>query len=138
MKNSGNPGGRLDEELVRDAREKAKGMIRVGAGGRPFLHFCLHNIASAGYSEVVILTGDGDSSITDYYEAGGHARDFPEQEFIGDQVGQHQYGLARESRDDVEKGFFVGQRISFPAMITLAASRRSFATFQGWCGQLCR
>lgn len=69
--------GGVDDELLRDAREKAKAMIRVGPGGKPFLDFCLGNIATAGYSEVVIVTGQRDGSIRDYYEREGHARDFP-------------------------------------------------------------
>ena len=67
----------LDGKLLRDAREKAKAMIRVGPDGRPFLDFCLSNIAAAGYAEVVIVTGERDSSITEYYETEGHAKDFP-------------------------------------------------------------
>ena len=76
MKNSAAAGG-VEEHLRRDAKEKAKAMIRVGPGGKPFLDFCLSNIAAAGYSEVVVVTGQSDASITGYYEDEGHARDFP-------------------------------------------------------------
>lgn len=67
----------LDPELLEDARARAKAMIRVGPGRRPFLDFCLSNIARAGYSEVVVVTGQRDTSITDYYERDGHGADFP-------------------------------------------------------------
>lgn len=72
MKNA-TAGNGVDAGLLRDAREKAKAMIRVGPGGRPFLDFCLSNFAAAGYREIVIVTGERDASITDYYEKEGHA-----------------------------------------------------------------
>jgi UTP-glucose-1-phosphate uridylyltransferase len=69
-------GDGVDGELLRDAREKAKAMIRVGPGGTPFLDFCLSNFAAAGYREIVIVTGQRDTSITNYYEKEGHAREW--------------------------------------------------------------
>ncbi len=67
----------VSPELLLDAREKAKAMIRVGPGGRPFLDLCLDNIAAAGYGEVVVVTGEGDESITGHYVREGRAKDFP-------------------------------------------------------------
>jgi len=69
-------GDGVDGELLRDAREKAKAMIRVGPGGRPFLDYCLANIGAAGYREVVIVTGQRDTSITDYYLKEGRAAEW--------------------------------------------------------------
>ncbi len=77
MKQAAGTADGVGADLLRDAREKAKAMIRVGPGKRPFLDLCLGNIAAAGYAEVVIVTGEGDASITDHYERAGHAKDFP-------------------------------------------------------------
>ena len=77
MKKAADRAEGLDGGLLRDAKEKSKAMIGVGPGDRPFLDYCLLNIAAAGYAEVVIVTGERDSSITGYYETLGHARDFP-------------------------------------------------------------
>ena len=77
MKRATQRGADVDEDLLRDAREKAKAMIRVGPGGRPFLDFCLANLAAAGYSEAVVVTGERDTSITDYYVGEGRASCFP-------------------------------------------------------------
>jgi glucose-1-phosphate adenylyltransferase len=77
MKRAAERAPEAEAHHVQDAREKAKAMIRVGPGGRPFLDFCLKNIAGAGYAEVVIVTGERDASIRGYYETEGHAGDFP-------------------------------------------------------------
>ncbi len=69
--------GGMSSRMKQAAVGMAKAMIPVGSGDRPFLDFCLSNIAAAGYAEVVIVTGERDSSITDHYAAGGHANDFP-------------------------------------------------------------
>lgn len=58
----------LDPALRRDAEEKAKSMIGVGSDQRPFLDYLLWNIVAAGYRNVVILIGERDHSIRDYYE----------------------------------------------------------------------
>lgn len=77
MKRSAVSAAGVPPGLRSDAREKAKAMIRVGPGGRPFLDLCLGNIAGAGYAEVVIVTGEGDTSITGHYLGEGRAADFP-------------------------------------------------------------
>lgn len=58
----------LDPALRRDAEEKAKSMIGVGSNRRPFLDYLLWNIREAGYRNVVIVIGEKDFSIRDYYE----------------------------------------------------------------------
>lgn len=68
---------RGDPRLLRDAREKSKAMIGVGAGSRPFLDYLLRNVEDAGYRDVVIVTGEGDSSIRGYYRERGAAAGYP-------------------------------------------------------------
>jgi glucose-1-phosphate adenylyltransferase len=66
----------LDLALRRDAAEKPKTMIGVGENFRPFLDYLLHNIAAAGYRNVVIVIGEKDDSVRAYYEKGGGAKQF--------------------------------------------------------------
>ncbi|MGH7595905.1 MAG: sugar phosphate nucleotidyltransferase [bacterium] len=66
----------LDLALLRDAAEKPKAMIGVGENFRPFLDYLLHNIAAAGYRNVVIVIGEQDDSIRAYYEEGDGAKRF--------------------------------------------------------------
>lgn len=61
----------LDPVLRRDAEHKAKAMIGVGENFRPFLDYLLHNIAAAGYRNVVIVVGENDTSIREYYDSAG-------------------------------------------------------------------
>jgi len=63
--------------MLRQVREKAKAMLPVGAGSRPFLDYSLYNIEKAGYTDVVIVTAERDRSIRAHYEAGGCAAEFP-------------------------------------------------------------
>jgi choline kinase len=67
MKRSAPVDVRIDPELRREATEKAKAMLGVGAGQRPFLDYLLHNIRAAGYRDVVVVVGEGDDSIRSYY-----------------------------------------------------------------------
>ncbi len=57
----------LDPLLRREAEEKSKSMIGVGEGHRPFLDYVLYNAREAGYRDVVIVVGERDHSIRDYY-----------------------------------------------------------------------
>lgn len=67
----------IDPALQYDAATRPKGMIRVGAGQRPFLDYLLLNVEMSGYNEAVIVVGERDNSIRGYYETEGHARQFP-------------------------------------------------------------
>ena len=58
---------KLDEKLIADADKKSKGMIGVGKNDRPFLDYLLFNAKNAGYSDIVIVVGEKDSSIKEYY-----------------------------------------------------------------------
>lgn len=66
----------LDPRLRRDAEQKSKTMIGVGRNSRPFLDYLLYNIAATGYRNVVIVIGERDNSIREYYETGGGAQQF--------------------------------------------------------------
>ena len=66
----------VDPSLLRDAGIKAKAMLGVGGGSRPFLDYLLSHISRAGYKNVVIVVSDRDPSIRDHYEHNGAARQF--------------------------------------------------------------
>jgi NDP-sugar pyrophosphorylase family protein len=67
----------LDPSLRREAEHKSKSMIGVGHDSRPFLDYLLDNIAKANYRNVVIVVGERDNSIREYYERGENAGRFP-------------------------------------------------------------
>ncbi|MBM2841676.1 MAG: glgC 1, partial [Bacteroidetes bacterium] len=64
----------LEPELVRQVRERAKSMIEVGVKRKPFLDYLLHNVSSAGYRNVVIVAGERDEFVREYYEKGEGGR----------------------------------------------------------------
>lgn len=57
----------IDESLIKDADFKAKSMIGVGKDHRPFLDYLLYNAREGGYTDVLIVIGEKDDSIRDYY-----------------------------------------------------------------------
>ena len=57
----------IDEKLIIDAEKKSKSMIGVGKNYRPFLDYLLFNAKNAGYSDIVIVIGEKDNSIKEYY-----------------------------------------------------------------------
>lgn len=62
------PGGSgLDDALLREAQEKPKSMISVGAGGRPLMDYLLYNAREAGYDDIVIVVGEHDDFIRRCY-----------------------------------------------------------------------
>jgi glucose-1-phosphate adenylyltransferase len=61
------PGLKLDPYLLKDANEKTKTMIGLGEGRRPFLDYLLYEVKKAGYDEVIIVIGEKDNSIKNYY-----------------------------------------------------------------------
>ncbi|HQT90688.1 MAG TPA: sugar phosphate nucleotidyltransferase [Candidatus Kryptobacter bacterium] len=67
MKKPAGPEVMADEALINDANFKAKSMIGVGRGHRPFLDYLLYNSREAGYTDVLIVIGEKDDSIGDYY-----------------------------------------------------------------------
>ena len=62
---SATPG--LDDELLREAQEKPKSMISVGAGGRPLMDYLLYNAREAAYEEIVMVVGTRDVHIRKFY-----------------------------------------------------------------------
>ena len=59
--------GSIDPKLVSEANEKVKSMIGVGNNYRPFLDYLLFNARESGYNEVLIIIGEKDESIRNYY-----------------------------------------------------------------------
>lgn len=57
----------VDNELIKEAREKTKSMLGVGEQNRPFLDYLLYNAAKAEYKDIVIVVGENDTSIQSYY-----------------------------------------------------------------------
>ncbi len=57
----------IDAYLNEDAEHKSKSMIGVGESHRPFLDYLLYNGRESGYTDVVIVTGEQDKSIREYY-----------------------------------------------------------------------
>ncbi len=56
-----------DTSLMTDADRKAKSMIGVGNNHGPFLDYLLYNAREAGYKDVLIIIGERDDSIREYY-----------------------------------------------------------------------
>lgn len=77
MKRTAGTAAGVDEEMLRHVREKAKAMLPVGNGSRPFLDYLLYNIERAGYREVVIVTAERDRSIRSHYGSDGRPADYP-------------------------------------------------------------
>ena len=67
MKLPATAGGLVEADLLRQADERGKAMIEVGAGGRPFLDYLLYNCREVGLREVVLVIGRGDDIIKKYY-----------------------------------------------------------------------
>ena len=57
----------VDEELISDANSKARSMIGVGQNHRPFLDYLLYNARQTGYTDILIVIGEKDDSIRNYY-----------------------------------------------------------------------
>jgi len=66
----------LPVELLKEADEKSKAMIGLGGGHRPFLDYLLYNAREAGLQEIVIVVGEKDSSIREYYGQKDRGNDF--------------------------------------------------------------
>ena len=67
MKKSAVPQMIVDKSLIEDADYKAKSMIGVGKDHRPFLDYLLYNARQTGYKDVLIIVGEKDDSIRNYY-----------------------------------------------------------------------
>ncbi len=65
-----------DQNLAKEADEKPKAMIGMGAVRRPFLDYLLYNVREAGYPDVVIVVGKQDDFIRPYYGGKDRNNDF--------------------------------------------------------------
>lgn len=72
---------KLDSKLVADADSKSKAMIGVGSNYRPFMDYLLFNARATGYNNVVIIIGQNDNSIKDYYALGNGKEYFKDMSF---------------------------------------------------------
>jgi len=73
MRKSMETGDNASPDLYRQADERTKSMIGLGAGGRPFLDYLLFNAKTAGLRDLVIVIGEQDRSTRSRY--GGKERD---------------------------------------------------------------
>lgn len=67
MKKPANSNVNVEEKLIEDADTKSKSMIGVGSNFRPFLDYLLFNAKLSGYKDIVLVVGEKDSSIKEYY-----------------------------------------------------------------------
>ena len=67
MKKPANSNVNVEEKLIEDADTKSKSMIGVGSNFRPFLDYLLFNAKQSGYKDIVLVVGERDSSIKEYY-----------------------------------------------------------------------
>jgi len=57
----------VEDKLIQDADKKSKSMIGVGKDYRPFLDYLLFNARQSGYKDIVLVVGQSDNSIKEYY-----------------------------------------------------------------------
>ena len=67
MKKPVNNNVSVEEKLIEDADKKSKSMIGVGNNYRPFLDYLLFNSRESGYKDIVLVVGERDNSIKEYY-----------------------------------------------------------------------
>jgi NDP-sugar pyrophosphorylase family protein len=58
----------IDSSILKDIHTTSKSMLGVGENARPFIDYLLNNIEKSGYQNVVIVVGENDPGIYDYYE----------------------------------------------------------------------
>ncbi|MBI5021567.1 MAG: NTP transferase domain-containing protein [Ignavibacteriales bacterium] len=68
MKKPIKPVENIDSSILKDIHTTSKSMLGVGGNARPFLDYLLYNIETANYTNVVIVVGERDPGIYDYYE----------------------------------------------------------------------
>lgn len=66
----------INERLIKDADEKSKSMIGVGKDSRPFLDYLLYNARETDFSDIVLVIGENDNSIKEYYGAKDKGNEF--------------------------------------------------------------
>ena len=76
MKKPVNSDVNVEEKLIEDADKKSKSMIGVGNNYRPFLDYLLFNAKQSGYKDVVLVVGERDSSVKNYYGSSENNNNF--------------------------------------------------------------
>jgi NDP-sugar pyrophosphorylase family protein len=57
----------IESSLIADLQKKPKSMIGVGGKGRPLMDYLLYNAREAGYRDVMIVVGENDEYIRQWY-----------------------------------------------------------------------
>lgn len=76
MKKTTQSSEKIDPTLLKETHTKSKSMLSVGDSAHPFLDYVLYNIEKAGYRNVVIVVGEKDPTIYEYYEQQGEKNQF--------------------------------------------------------------
>ncbi|HEX9253771.1 MAG TPA: sugar phosphate nucleotidyltransferase [Ignavibacteriaceae bacterium] len=76
MKKPVNSNLNVEEKLIEDADKKSKSMIGVGNNYRPFLDYLLFNARQSGFNDIVLVVGEKDSSIKEYYGSSENNNNF--------------------------------------------------------------
>lgn len=67
---------RLDKNLLKQANEASKGMIRFGKEQVPFLDYLLSNLKGSGFKEIIVVIGEQAEAFRDYYGTNDRHNDF--------------------------------------------------------------
>ena len=57
----------LTQDEIDQANQRSKGLITVGAEGRPMMDYVLYNAKKAGYSNIYIVIGENGKLFREYY-----------------------------------------------------------------------
>ena len=68
--------GKLTESEIEQANVRDKGIIQVGKKQRPFLDYLLYNAQNAGYTRIIIVTGEEYSLFRKFYGPADSGNDF--------------------------------------------------------------
>lgn len=68
--------GILTESEIKQANIRDKGIIQVGKKRRPFLDYLLYNARNAGYTKIIIVTGEEYSLFRKFYGPADSENDF--------------------------------------------------------------
>lgn len=66
----------LSPEEIAQANERSKGLIGVGASGRPLLDYLLWNAKKAGYKNIYIIIGEQGELFKEFYGSKMKDNDF--------------------------------------------------------------
>ncbi|SNZ00467.1 sugar phosphate nucleotidyltransferase [Flagellimonas pacifica] len=62
----------LTQDEINQANQRSKGLITVGAEGRPMMDYVLYNAKKAGYSHIYIVIGENGELFREYYGNGSN------------------------------------------------------------------